>query len=150
MHRRVLTCVGLRKSGEGNMGRVLTALVTFITLLATPMAMARGGHSSHGAHHSSHSASGHHYHHSHSLGSTHHSSRALGVSRDSHGHIKRSAEAKAMFKRSHPCPSTANSSGTCPGYAIDHIRPLKRGGADAPSNMQWQTVEAAKLKDRTE
>src|SRR5262249_38829977 len=28
--------------------------------------------------------------------------------------------------------------------------PLKRGGADTPSNMQWQTIEAAKAKDRTE
>jgi hypothetical protein len=33
------------------------------------------------------------------------------------------------------------------GYTIDHIKPLKRGGADAPSNMQWQTKEAAKQKD---
>ena len=37
-----------------------------------------------------------------------------------------------------------------PGYVIDHIDPLKRGGADIPSNMQWQTVEAAKAKDRVE
>jgi hypothetical protein len=33
---------------------------------------------------------------------------------------------------------------------IDHIRPLKRGGADAPSNMQWQTTAAAKAKDKIE
>jgi hypothetical protein len=33
---------------------------------------------------------------------------------------------------------------------IDHIKPLKRGGADAPYNMQWQTREAAKAKDRWE
>lgn len=32
----------------------------------------------------------------------------------------------------------------------DHIKPLKRGGADDPSNMQWQTVEDAKAKDRWE
>ena len=37
-----------------------------------------------------------------------------------------------------------------PGYVIDHIVPLACRGADAPSNMQWQTVEAAKLKDKTE
>jgi hypothetical protein len=33
---------------------------------------------------------------------------------------------------------------------IDHVKPLKRGGADEPSNMQWQTKEAAKQKDKTE
>jgi hypothetical protein len=33
---------------------------------------------------------------------------------------------------------------------IDHIRPLRKGGADLPDNMQWQTVEAAKAKDRVE
>jgi len=38
----------------------------------------------------------------------------------------------------------------CPGYVIDHISPLKRGGADASYNMQWQTIEAAKDKDRWE
>jgi hypothetical protein len=35
-------------------------------------------------------------------------------------------------------------------YVIDHIKPLKRGGADAPSNMQWQTEGAAKQKDKME
>ena len=35
-------------------------------------------------------------------------------------------------------------------HVIDHIIPLKRGGADAPSNMQWQTKEAAKAKDKWE
>jgi len=36
------------------------------------------------------------------------------------------------------------------GYVIDHIVPLECGGADVPSNMQWQTVQEAKIKDRTE
>ena len=36
------------------------------------------------------------------------------------------------------------------GYVIDHIVPLACGGADAPTNMQWQTIEEAKAKDRVE
>jgi hypothetical protein len=74
-----------------------------------------------------------------------------GVQRDSHGRIKRSEAAKDAFKRQHPCPSTGrSSSGACPGYVIDHVKPLANGGADAPSNMQWQTKEAAKAKDKWE
>jgi hypothetical protein len=33
---------------------------------------------------------------------------------------------------------------------VDHIKPLKRGGADAPDNMQWQATVAAKAKDNVE
>ena len=36
------------------------------------------------------------------------------------------------------------------GYVVDHIVPLACGGADAPFNMQWQTVAAAKEKDKVE
>ena len=36
------------------------------------------------------------------------------------------------------------------GYVIDHTIPPKRGGADKPSNMQWQTKAAAKAKDKWE
>ena len=73
-----------------------------------------------------------------------------GVQRDSHGHIKRSPAAKGHFKKANPCPSTGKSSGACPGYVIDHVVPLKRGGKDAPENMQWQTKEAATAKDKRE
>lgn len=72
------------------------------------------------------------------------------VRTDSHGKIKRSAAAKDAFKRHQPCPSTGRGSGNCPGYVIDHVRPLECGGADDPSNMQWQTVAAGKAKDKTE
>ena len=98
-----------------------------------------GNHSS-GSH-----SSGHHSSQSHA-----HSKAAPGVQRDNHGRIKRSAAAKDQFKRQQPCPSTGKSKGACPGYVIDHVVPLKRGGKDASENMQWQTKEAAKLKDRTE
>jgi hypothetical protein len=33
---------------------------------------------------------------------------------------------------------------------VDHIIPLKRGGADTPSNMPWQTKAATKAKDKSE
>ena len=76
--------------------------------------------------------------------------KTQGVQRNAKGNIARSQLQKAKFERSHPCPSTGRHSGACPGYVIDHIRPLKRGGADRPDNMQWQTTTAAKQKDRTE
>jgi hypothetical protein len=45
---------------------------------------------------------------------------------------------------------TGATRGPCAGYVIDHIQALKHGGADSPDNMQWQTREAAKAKDRLE
>jgi len=36
------------------------------------------------------------------------------------------------------------------GYVVDHIVPLACGGLDAPSNMQWQTKEQARAKDKVE
>ena len=79
------------------------------------------------------------------------SSRAApGVERNSHGKIARSARARGEFKKSQPCPSTGRSAGGCPGYVIDHVTALKRGGADAARNMQWQTKAAAGAKDQWE
>ncbi len=72
------------------------------------------------------------------------------VARDKRGRIKRSAAAKDQFKREHPCPTTGRGSGPCPGYVIDHLKPLECGGADSPSNMQWQTISDGKAKDKTE
>ena len=83
--------------------------------------------------------------------SAHHNSNyASGAPRDAHGRIARDPRARNEFKRLHPCPSTGKSGGSCSGYVIDHVQPLKRGGADTPANMQWQTEGAAKIKDRTE
>lgn len=119
------------------------SLCVALNLLWAPYdALARGSAGSHSSR--SHSSSHHSYH------SQTHSKATPGVQRDSHGRIKRSAEAKDHFKKSHRCHSTAISSGACPGYVIDHIVPLKRGVADIPTNMQWQTKEEAKAKDRIE
>jgi membrane associated rhomboid family serine protease len=73
-----------------------------------------------------------------------------GTGRDSHERIKRSRAAKNAFEREHPCPSTGKNAGPCPGYVVDHVNPLECGGADSPSNMQWQTAANAKTKDKTE
>ena len=72
------------------------------------------------------------------------------VRRDAQGRIARSATAKRRFEASHACPSTGKTTGPCPGYVVDHVKPLACGGMDAPSNMSWQTVAAAKQKDRWE
>ena len=84
------------------------------------------------------------------LATASHSKATPGVARHSRGHIARNAQAKAEFRKAHPCPSTGRPTGACPGYVIDHVTPLKRGGADAPYNMQWQTTLQAKEKDRWE
>ena len=67
-----------------------------------------------------------------------------------HGNTHRSSQAKHDFKKSNPCPSTGRTSGACPGYVVDHVVPLKRGGVDKPNNMQWQTLQEAKAKDKLE
>ena len=67
-----------------------------------------------------------------------------GVQRDSHGRIKRSEASKREFMKQTGYPKGRQ------GYVVDHIIPLKKGGCDCPSNMQWQTKEAAKAKDKWE
>lgn len=73
-----------------------------------------------------------------------------GSTRHSQGKTKRDPEQRRAFMRSHPCPSTGKGYGACPGYVVDHVQALKHGGADRPENMQWQTVEDAKAKDKWE
>lgn len=70
--------------------------------------------------------------------------------RDWRGRYIRCSAARAAFERDHPCPSTGEPRGACPGYVADHIIPLKRGGADLPENMQWQTLDEARDKDKVE
>jgi len=74
----------------------------------------------------------------------------LALSMQAEACIQRSAAARQAFKNSHPCPETGKSRGACHGYVIDHIKALACGGADAPENMQWQTAEDAKSKDKWE
>jgi hypothetical protein len=75
---------------------------------------------------------------------------SLGLSAPVEAKIHRSAGARHHFKQLQPCPATGRSTGKCPGYVIDHVKPLACGGADAPSNMQWQTVAEGKAKDKWE
>lgn len=79
-----------------------------------------------------------------STGTTHHYRSNSSAPRDSHGRIKRSQTARYQFMK-----QTGFAKGR-PGYVVDHIIPLKEGGCDCPSNMQWQTKEAAKAKDKWE
>lgn len=145
-----------------------TAFALAMVFVAPSFAAGGGGHphhsgttSSHSSTHGSgsHAATGSHSGGSHSgashSGSSHattgsHSKAAPGVQRDSHGKIARDPRQLNAFKKQHPCPATGKTYGSCPGYTVDHVIPLKRGGADSPSNMQWQTNAAAKQKDKWE
>lgn len=62
----------------------------------------------------------------------------------------RSPAARYAFVKANPCPATGQSRGACPGWVVDHIHPLCAGGADHHTNMQWQTVAEAKIKDKEE
>lgn len=68
----------------------------------------------------------------------------------SEARVKRSQNAKFEFKQQHPCPANGANKGPCKGYVIEHVKALACGGADTPSNMQWQTVAEGKAKDKWE
>ena len=120
------------------------ALAVVIAALALAPALSdASGSSSHSGSRSSSASSSH-------LTTGSHSKAAPWVHRDSHGKIARDPRQLNTFKKQHPCPSTGKTYGSCPGCTVDHVVPLKRGGADSPSNMQWQTNEAAKEKDKWE
>jgi hypothetical protein len=119
------------KSGEP-VGHRIAWLALAGLLLASPFAFAKGGGSQG----------------SYSSGT--HGQPSSAAKRDAHGKIARSPKARHEFGKSHPCPSTGKIGGSCPGHVIDHVVPLKRGGADSPANMQWQASDQAKQKDRWE
>ena len=64
--------------------------------------------------------------------------------------ITRCRSTVRAFRADHPCPSTGHTIGSCPGWVVDHIAALECGGPDDPANLQWQSVEEAKKKDRWE
>lgn len=70
--------------------------------------------------------------------------RLMSGLRDKRGRLARSSAARHRFMAITGFPNGR------PGWIIDHIKPLKEGGADDPSNMQWQTVADAKAKDKWE
>ena len=111
------------------MRRFFLAAAVATVLFSPTLVEARGGASGGGGGHSA----------------GHHSTSYCGsCSRDNHGHIARSEGAKTHFEAQTGYPHGR------PGYVVDHIIPLKRGGTDAPSNMQWQTKADAKAKDKWE
>ncbi len=145
--------------------RCLGVLLTLALFTAPGAVLAQHHGGSHGGSHShsgSHSHGGSHSYtprtHSHHYSSPrpHHAPKAHAPrpprthatpapgTRDRHGRLKRSEEAKRDFER-----QTGHPHGW-PGHVIDHKVPLAEGGADAPGNMQWQTVEEAKAKDKVE
>ena len=149
------------------MNKPISALAVVLLLgLGAPVIAASTSHSSHSSSHhssSSHKSSGasksrgsSHHATTHPKSGTHSSSAASHRSstpskaacatckRDEHGKIARSEKAKDDFERQTGYPHGR------PGFVVDHKVPLECGGADAPSNMQWQTAAGAKAKDRTE
>jgi hypothetical protein len=76
--------------------------------------------------------------------------RTCDIQRDKYGKIARSKKVVSDFRKSVPCPATGQVAKRCPDYVIDHVTPLCACGADAVSNLQWQTVADAKVKDRWE
>lgn len=68
----------------------------------------------------------------------------------SHAGAFRSKAVLREFVNQQACPSTGLHRLPCKGWVMDHIKPLACGGADAVANLQWQTREAAKAKDKWE
>jgi hypothetical protein len=142
-----LNFIGFKRNAKTVMKRRIVIFIMLIAAVLPVSSFASGkGYRSGGHASGSHSqASGGHSRKSYSSTIKHQrSTRAQGVARDSNGKIKRSAATKKEFMKETGYPHGR------PGYVVDHVVPLKRGGADSPGNMQWQTKEAAKAKDKWE
>jgi hypothetical protein len=77
----------------------------------------------------------------------------LGIIAVQHTHAtERSSAQTRAFMRLSPCPGGVDKGSTkrCRGYVVDHVKALDCGGADRPFNMQWQTISAARAKDKIE
>jgi hypothetical protein len=157
--RSILQKVTMRRTSITDVTRIILILVFITTCMSSTISFARGGggYRSGGGHSSSSHSTGSHSSRSYSSKSysprassnkssyRQHTSRAsYGVQRDSKGKIKRSSASKHDFMKQSGYPNGR------PGYVIDHIVPLKRGGSDTPSNMQWQTKAEGKAKDKWE
>jgi hypothetical protein len=66
--------------------------------------------------------------------------------------IHRNRSVLTHFQQLNPCPSTGLTYGSCPGYIKDHIVPLCLTGesGDSIENLQWQTIQDGKVKDKWE
>lgn len=74
------------------------------------------------------------------------------LSSEANAKVVRSRAPLLEFRKHNVCPGTNRLEihTPCVGYVIDHKWPLCAGGADSPENLQWQTIEQAKIKDKLE
>jgi hypothetical protein len=75
---------------------------------------------------------------------------ACAISMGASAEYARSKKVLRSFVNQQACPTTGLHRLPCKGWVIDHVKPLACGGADDPSNLQWQTREDAKAKDKWE
>jgi len=125
--------------------RFLVTVVSLCIVCSGTAAAASKGSGSHGSgHRTARASSGSKGKASTKPAETTTSRKKYGAARTTKGRIARSAAAKHTFEAQTGYPHGR------PGYVVDHITPLACGGVDAPSNMQWQTIAAARAKDKVE
>lgn len=73
-----------------------------------------------------------------------------GVTAQAAAPVKRDPKVVRVWRKTHPCPATGKTTGACPGWRADHIIPLELYGPDRVDNLQWQELEASKVKDKLE